>query len=190
MKRRFDEPAVTYGQMNLLFHIRNLWRQLVTWTRSYLVSQHANMGIADDVFNRLYRLPREFENVLQLILGFEASQAFVQSLSVQLALTKEIIDAYLAGNTDLINEKVPQLYRNAEERAELMASFVPLWEQAQIRNFLYAYHQYTLEQIVTLVSGDYARNIDIYDRLLQHADIMGSYFTEGLYHYLASGGIQ
>lgn len=66
-----------------------------------------------------------------------------------------------------------------------MTSIVPFWNKVQIRNFLFTYHQYTLEQIVTLLSGDYARNIDIYDRLLHHADNMGDYFAEGLFNYIA-----
>jgi hypothetical protein len=140
------------------------------------------------VFNRLYRIPREFGNILQLILGYEASQVFVQQLSVQLALTKEIMDAYMSGNTAVVNEKVQQLYQNADDRAERMASFVPFWDEVLIRSFLYTYHQYTLEQIVTLLSGDYQRNIDIYDRLLHHADDMGDYFTEGLYNYIVYSG--
>lgn len=185
MKHRIIEPAITYGQMNLLFQVRNLWRQLVTWTRAYLTNKQAGLNIAEETFNRLYETPREFGIILQMILGYETAQTFMQYLSVQLVLTKEIIDAYIAGNTDIINEKVQQLYQNADMRAELMASVVPYWNQTQIRNFLFTYHQYTLEQIVTLLSGDYARNIDIYDRLLHHADNMGDYFAEGLFNYIA-----
>lgn len=41
MKNRISEPTITFGQMNLLFQVRNLWRQLVTWTRAYLTNKHA-----------------------------------------------------------------------------------------------------------------------------------------------------
>lgn len=95
MLSRTNEPTITYGQMNLLFIIRNLWRQFATWTRSYLISRFSGLHIADEVFNRLY-----------------------------------------------------------------------------------TYHRYTLEEIFTLLTGEYSKNIDIYDRLLHHDDIIGDYFTE------------
>jgi len=75
---RYSEPTITYGQMNLIFHIRNLWREMATWTRSYLISRSTGMGSPEEVFNRLYRIPREFGNLLQLILGEQIAEQYVQ----------------------------------------------------------------------------------------------------------------
>ena len=166
---RFGEPTITYGQMNLIFHIRNLWREMATWTRAYLISRTTGMGSPEEVFNRLYRIPREFGNLLQLI---------------QLVLIREIIDAQIAGNADLVNEKVRQLYANAEERVKFITSANPFWDEAVVRNFIYTYHQYTLEEINAFLTGEFQLSIDIYDRLLQLSDSIGDYFAQGLFNYI------
>ena len=54
-----------------------------------------------------------------------------------------------------------------------MASVNPFWNEAVIRNLIYAYHQYTLQEIATLLKQEYEKNIDIFDILLHHADSMG-----------------
>lgn len=181
---RVGEPTVTYGQMNMIFRLRNLWREMSTWIRAYLISKFAGIGNTEDVFNRLYRIPMEFGSIVQLIFGAQAAEQYVQQLSQQLVLTREIIDAQMAGNTDLVNQKVMQLYQNAESRVDMIASINPFWDRTVIRSVLITYLQYTLDEITTLLTGEYERNIDIYDRLLHHSDFIGDYFAQGLFHYL------
>jgi hypothetical protein len=183
------EPTISLGQMNYLFKVRTLWREMATWTRAYLISRFAGQEIAEDVFQRLYRLPREFGDLMRLVYTDQIAEQYIQIISSQLVLTKEIIDAEIAGNTDLVNEKVRELYERTEGRSEFIASINPYWHEDDVRNLINTYHQYTLEEITTLLTGDYARNIDIYDRLLQHADLIGDYFVQGLYNYLAYGPI-
>lgn len=184
-KNRFNEPTVTYGQMNLLIRIRTLWREMATWTWAYLLNKAAETEIAEDVFNRLYKIPQEFGNTIRLVMGNQIAERYVQLLSLQIVLIREIIEAQMAGNIDLVNEKVRQLYQNAEDRTKFIASINPYWDETVVRNLIYTYHQYTLEEISTLLSGDYQKNIDIYDRLLHHTDSIGDYFAQGLFNYLA-----
>ncbi len=182
-----EEPLISLGQMNFLFQVRTLWREMATWTRAYLISRFAGQGIAEYVFQRLYRLPRNFGDLMKLVYDDLIAEQYVQIISSQLVLTKEIIDAQIAGNIELVNEKVRQLYDRTEERSKFIASINPYWLEEDVRSLINTYHRYTLEEITTLLTGDYERNIDIYDRLLQHSDSIGNYFVEGLYNYLAYG---
>lgn len=88
----------------------------------------------------------------------------------------------MAGNTELVSQKVMQLYQNAETRINYISSINPFWDSTVVRNVLTTYHQYTLEEITTLLTGEYVKNIDIYDRLLHHSDIIGEYFAQGLFN--------
>ncbi len=42
----------------------------------------------------------------------------------------------------------------------------------------------TIEEITAFFTGDYKREIDIFDRLLHHTDNMGDYFTQGIINYI------
>lgn len=184
-KNQFYEPTISYGQMNILFTVRNLWRDLATWSRAYMVNRSAGLEIADEVFNRLYRIPTEFGNLLQYFIGHDNAVRFVQLLSQQLVLARSLLDAQIEGNSNLANQLVQQLYQLADERAAFMTSINPFWDQTEIRNQIYTFIQYSIEEMGAIISKDYARDIKIYDRLLHHADRMGDYFTQGLFNYMS-----
>ena len=183
-KNRYEEPTLTYNQTNLLFHIRNLWRELATWTRAYMITKNANLEIADYVFERLYKVLSDFADALSMFLGNQTAEQFMKYLSVQLILTKELIDAQVAGNTVLVNEIFQQLFHNADERAKFMASVNPFWNESVIKSLIYNYHTYTLQEIRTLLTEEYQKNIDIFDIILKHTDNMGDYLTQGLFNYM------
>lgn len=183
-KNRFIEPTITQGQMNFLFTIRVLWRDLATWTRAYLVNRYAGLAITEDVFNRLYEIPQEFGNILQFIFGYDNAQRFVQYVSQQIVQIRSLIEAVIEGDVNSVNLLTQQMYQLADERARFMTSINPFWDLTETRNLIYTYLQLTIDQITTLLTGDYKRNIDIFDRLLHHTDNMGDYFSQGLLNYI------
>ncbi|MBR0599249.1 hypothetical protein [Sinanaerobacter chloroacetimidivorans] len=182
---RVSEPTITYGQMNLLFAIRNLWRDITTWSRAYMVNRSAGLEIANDVFNRLYETPQEFGNLLQYIVGYDNAVKFVQLLSQQIVLFRSLLEAEIEGDSNLIDQITQQLYQLADERAKFMAAINPFWDETETRNLIYTFYQYTMDEMIAILTKDYAKDIDIYDRLIHHADTMGDYFTEGLFNYIA-----
>lgn len=183
-KNRFHEPTVTYGQMNLLFTIRNLWRDIATWSRAYMVNRSAGLEIADEVFNRLYRIPQEFGNLLQYFIGYDNAVRFVQLLSQQMILSRSLLEAQIAGDPALANQIVQQMYQLTDERAAFMTSINPFWDETELRNQITTFIQYSIEEMNAILTKDYLKDIDIYDRLLHHADNMGDYFTQGLFNYM------
>lgn len=185
-ENKFNEPMITYGQMNLLFAIRNLWRDIATWSRAYMVSRMNNLKIAEEVFKRLYKIPQEFGNIMQYFIGYDNSVKFVQLLSQQIVLFRTLLDALIAGDANAVNQVVQQLYRLADERAAFMALINPFWNEIVMKNLIYTFYQYTFDEMTSFLSGNYAKDIEIYDRLLHHSDTMGDYFTQGLFNYITA----
>lgn len=181
---RLNPPMIPYGASNLLFSVRSLWRDIVTWGRANLVSRYAGLNSANDEFERLYQIPQEFGNIFQLIFGYDNAQRFVQFLSQQIISVRSLIEAQMAGDINLVNQQVQQLYQSADEWAAFMTSINPFWDLTETRNLIYTFIQLTIEEITAFLAGDYKRDIDIYDRLLHHTDNMGDYFTLGIYNYI------
>lgn len=182
-KNRLQENLLTYGQMNLIFQARNLWREFVVWSRVYLISRIAGIGISEDVFNRIYRIPIEFGDITRLIFGNQAAEVTVQQLSSTVILFRNLVEAMIAGNNDAASAIVQQLYKNADERAAYMASINPYWDEIQWKNLIYTFYNYSFQEIVSMLTSD-PKNIDLFDQFLLYADIMGDYFAQGLYNYL------
>ena len=96
-KNRSQENLITYGQMNIIFQARNLWRELVVWSRVYLISRFAGIGLAEDVYNRIYRIPLEFGNITRLIFGNQAADVTIQQLSHTITLFRRLVEAMITG---------------------------------------------------------------------------------------------
>ena len=160
-----------------------LWRDLVMWSRMYLISRIAGIGTAEDAFNRIYRVPTEFGNVIRLVFGDQAAETIIQQLSATVMLYKELVEAMVTGKGDAANTIAQQLYKSADERAAYMASINPFWDETQWRNLIYTFYTFSFQEIVSILNND-PKNVDLFDRFLSHADVMGDYFAQGLFQYI------
>jgi hypothetical protein len=181
---RRAEDLLSYGQMNLIFHARSLWREFAIWGRVYLISRIAGIGITDEVFDRLYRIPLEFGDLIKIIFGDQMAENIIQQLSYSVIVYRDLVEAIMAGDTGLANQKAKDLYQNADERAAYLASINPYWSEAEWKSLIYTFYSYSFDEIETLLTND-PKNIDVFDRFLQFTDVMGDYLSQGLFDYLA-----
>jgi hypothetical protein len=182
-----NEQTVTYGQMNLIFNTRILWRALATWTGAYILSRCSGMDNDDEILERLNKVPYEFENIFQLIFGDAAAQGYTQLLSEHVKLIKDLIDSQLSRNDDQAGEDIQKLFKNADDRAKFLSSVNPYWNETELKNLFFTYVSRTVDEITNCLTAEYKKMIDNFDRLLVHADTMGDYFSEGLFNYMSSG---
>lgn len=189
VKNRLQENLITFGQMNLIFQSRMLWRDLVTWSRIYLVSRMAGIGTLEDVYNRIYRIPLDFGNVFRLVFGDQAAEAIIQQLSYNVVLYRQLVEAMLAGDNETANSITRELYKNADERAKYLAAINPFWDETQWRNLIYTFYSYSFQEIVSILTND-PKNVDLFDRYLQFTDSMGDYFAQGLFDFITQNRTQ
>jgi hypothetical protein len=177
------QNAITYGQMNLIFQSRALWRDLVMWSRIYLDSRVAGIGPLEDVFNRIYRIPAEFGNIIRIVFGNQAAEVITQQLTSSVKLYRQLVEAMVTGDNAAANTIAQELYKNGDERAAYMASINPFWDETQWKNLLYTFYSYSFQEIVSILTND-PKSVNIFDRFLQYTDTMGDYFAQGLFQYL------
>jgi hypothetical protein len=178
-----QQNSITYGQMNLIFQSRALWRELVTWSRIYLDSRIAGIGTTEEVFNRIYRIPAEFGNVIRVVFGDRVAEIMIQQLTSSVILYRQLVEAMITGDHDAANKIAQQLYKEGDERAAYMASINPYWDEAQWKNLLYNFYAYSFQEIISILTND-PKNVDLFDRFLQYTDVMGDYFAQGLFDYM------
>ncbi|HYE67837.1 MAG TPA: hypothetical protein VEA58_04450 [Anaerovoracaceae bacterium] len=181
-----SDQCITIDQMNTIFNIRMFWFELATWTRSYMLSRYRGLGNTEAVFARLKQVPVDYTNTIKQIFGEEVAAGLLQELNTYLELLDEFITAQLEGDIDEIDRITKLLYENADKRAALISSVNPFWTFEEWRNRLYNNLRDTLNQSTTFLMGDYARNIDIYSRILDLAENTSSYFAQGLFQYFNS----
>ncbi|HYE69853.1 MAG TPA: hypothetical protein VEA58_14655 [Anaerovoracaceae bacterium] len=176
--------CVSFEQMKIIFTSRIFWRQLAIRMREYLNSRYLGIGNAEDIFIQLLNAPTEFSGMLKLLFGEDVSEKYNQLLTQYIMIIRELITAQLDGNREAINQNVKSLYQNGDIRAASLAPLNPIWNEAEWKKMIATFNNLTIEEANSIASGDYGRNIELYDNLTVQTNIMGDYFAHGLYHYL------
>ena len=184
-----NQQCFTYEQMNEIYSIRMFWFELVTWVRNFMLSRYSGSGDVNEVFNRLQQVPNDYVNSLKQIFGENpAIDELELELNTYIDLIDSLITAQMAGDTDGISRITQLLNRNADERAASVSKLIPYWTESEWRTRLYNNLRNTLETSTTFLTGDYARNLDIYSTLLDQAESASDFFADGLINYILQQG--
>jgi hypothetical protein len=178
------EKYITYGQMNLINDFRTLWRDLVIWLRSYQVSSVTGFSNIDSINRRLYHIPELFKERIQPFFGVEHSEKFAQLLLMYIVKFQILINAQIAADQQAANDATVDLYRFVGEAADCLASCNPYWSKSQWQYLLNHLTGMGIRQIIALLEKEYDKELDIRDRMLRHALILGDYMAKGVMHYL------
>lgn len=183
------DQCVTYQEMNQIYDIRMLWFEFVTWTRAYILSKMYGIGNENEVYARLKAVPVEYITKLQQISG-ENLDAYLQHLNTYIDLISALVTAQMEGNEQEVNKITQSLYQNADEGAAILAAINPFWDEEELRTRLYNLLSNTIDESTTLLTEDYAKNLDIFSNLLDQAENLSNYFAQGLFKFLNSQGLR
>ncbi|HVI40303.1 MAG TPA: hypothetical protein VM577_06560 [Anaerovoracaceae bacterium] len=186
MKNKFNEQCITPSQMNLIFNVRIFFRRFTTWIRAYIISRYVGVGTEEELFGRLYLESIDFGDIFHVVIGRETSNKFTQLLNQFTFGLRDLLTAHLAGNSAAVSENVNSLYKNADDLAAFLASVSPYFNEAEWKSMLKTYLQGTLEEANSFAAGDYKKDIEIFDRLMDLTNTMGYRFAQAIYDYLTS----
>jgi hypothetical protein len=178
-----ENQYITYGQMNLITDFNMLWLQLSTWTRLYMISVITGYGDPDAIFTRLYQIPRDFNTKLAVFFGPQTANEIYNLLAARMVVIRNLAYAFKANDSAAINESVSQLYQNADNISELLAKVNPYWTVNQWKNLFYDYQGLMITWMVNTASRS-PLNIDIWDRITDHALLLANYMSRGIMQYL------
>ena len=184
IRKLFNEQCITFSQMNLIYNSRFIWRALSTWTRAYLISRYLGIGTEESLFTRLYNESSKFGDMFSLVFGERFSENFTWLLNEYTVALRDLVSAQKEGNTDGVNKSLERLYKNAAERARLLAQANPFWDESTWRNIFETYLRFTIEMINSFITGDYSNDAEAYDRLTAFTNNIGDYFAQGIYEFL------
>lgn len=183
-----EPPVLTFGYLNMVKDFRYLMTQLAYLTRLYFASVFSEYGTAEAVANKLYSLPYTFLEKAELIFGTPLSEEFMNLLSMHVSFIQYLADALKTGNQDAANNATQQLYKNADDLAVQYARMNPFWDEIQWKTLLHSYVNLLIQNAVALASRDFEKEMDIFDRMLLTALMMGDYLADGFIQYITARG--
>lgn len=190
VKMQQEIPFITYGHLNIINDFRLLLTELAYLTRFYIVSVASGFGDAQAVADRLYSLPLKFKAKAELIFGVPLGEELVTLLSNHIINLQILVNALKNGDQATVDASAQRLYSNADLLAAYFSRINPSWNESQWRNLFYTYDRTVIEEAVAVMTGDFVKSLDIFDRLLLNALSMADYLASGFIQYLTfkSGG--
>jgi hypothetical protein len=173
--------------MSLIFTLRVFLRRLLIWTRAYIRSVYAGVGTPEELFGRLYLETSDFGDLILAFFGRRNANSYTQLLNQFTFGLRDLFTAQQQGNTGAVNENVNRLYQNISDRAAFLASINPYFNENEWKNMLSTYLQYILEEANAYASGDYNKDIELFDNLTALTSKMGDFFAQSLNDYITSG---
>lgn len=181
---RINERCVTYDQMNTIYRLRIFWFDIATWTREYLVSRASGIGSANEVYDRLKKIPVEYGILLKNYFDNNMVDQIIGIVYRYIDLIDDLISAYHAENIDETNRATRQLYQNVDEVTVQLSRMNPFLNQAEWRAILYGLIGSIIEMVVSFQAIQYPRNISIFNRLLDQSELIGDNFSRALFNYI------
>lgn len=160
--------------------MRKLWVQHVYWTRFFIISTAAELGDLDDVTKRLLQNPQDFAQVLTPFYGTKTANRFAELLTEHLMIAGDLVNAAKAGQTEKVDEIRRKWYTNADEIAAFLSRINPFWSEQKWRVLLYDHLQMTEKEAALRLSGEFAQDILIFERIEEEAMKMADYMAYGI----------
>lgn len=180
-----QQPLISYGEMNLRNDFKLLALEIAFLTRAYIVAVASGYGDAEAVAKKIYSMPLQYKERLQLIFGLQPAEEFLNLLSRFFVSVFTLVNALKNNDIPNVDASTTGMYKIADDMAAYFTKVNPFWNEIQWKNLLYTYANLTIQELVAFLSGDFEKDLDVHDRLVYLSLIMGDYIAEGILEYLA-----
>jgi hypothetical protein len=185
-KNQEDANFLTYGQLNLITSSRFNWAVLAAWTREYIHSVADGLPNVKEIGDRLYSVPVDFYNLVLPFIGRTNADRVLNLTSLRQITLMSLIHAMKNNDVETVNANTMRLYQLANELAAFLAQINPYWSQDTWRSLFYQNIRMNLDLATSYMSGDYGKDIALYDELLQHSSLLGDEMAAGMFRYLST----
>lgn len=155
---------------------RKLWIDHVLWTRSFIVSDLAELEDKDLVLERLLKNQDDIGNSIKPYYGEEAGNKLATLLREHIQLAGQVTDAAKSGNKADLEKYNKLWYENADKIADFLSSANPNYSNQTLKDMLHKHLEFVTNQVVARLSKDWNGDITAFDEgeehMIKFADIL------------------
>jgi hypothetical protein len=173
--------TLTYDDVVILLNIQRLWMELIEWIRYFFRSAFENLPDQSVVANQLFfKLPSEIGDEFKKHYSEAESKQFLNIISRMISGNWQLASAYRNNDKTAIELSTDQLYQIADELAKFIASVNKYLDKDKLKALLHEYVFLKIKEIPAFLSGDYAGELKIYEKIEDLAVRMANYWALGI----------
>lgn len=164
----------------LRMDIRQLWMDHTAWTRSFIVSNLANLEDKPVVLERLLRNQDDIGNSIKPYYGEEAGNKLAVLLREHIEFGGKVVEALKTGNTADLQQYNTEWYKNADEIADFLSSINPKLPKKELHDMMHEHLQFVTELVTARLNKDWAGEISNHDHEEEHTIRFADTLTDAI----------
>lgn len=178
--RRNSYKNISKAKLELSNAMRNVWEQHVMWTRMAIISTVLNLADADLVAERLLKNAPDMGRIFAPYYGDNVAAEISRLIKEHLVIASQLVVAAKNGDNDAAKIAEQKWYENADEIAEYLSSINPYYDKEAFKKMLHEHLALTKQEAVDIISADYKKSIETYDKIEKQALMMADALTNGI----------
>jgi len=165
---------------DLKFNEKRLWIDHVLWTRSFTVSDLANLPDKEVVLQRLLKNQDDIGNSIKPYYGEGAGNKLAKLLREHIEIAGQVVGAAKANNKADLDKYNKLWYANADEMAKFLASANPNWSESELKNMLHKHLELLTSQVVARLNKDWKADVIAFDKGEDHMIMFADVLANGI----------
>lgn len=180
-KIRIVEMGKCRKRLKVSNKMRKLWNDHVFWTRNYIISAAGELGDINDVLERLMFNQDEIGMFFAKFYGENIGLEISNVLKEHIQGAGNIIDSVKKDNKEDTELFIKQWYENANLIADYLYKLNSNnWDKIVLREAMKKHLDDTLNEAVHRLNKEYSLDIQDYDNIVNHINIMADVFSQGI----------
>jgi hypothetical protein len=166
--------------VKLLMDLRKLWEDHITWTRVYIIDELAGLPDTMAAVGRLMRNQEDIGAAIKPFYGQNAGNKLTGLLKEHIQLASEVVKAAKAGDNGRVAAEQKRWSTSADDIAAFLSDANPMWRRQEVRDMLQKHLDFTTQETVARLHGDWAADIRASDDNHVHMLMFSDMLADGI----------
>ncbi|MCM3723422.1 hypothetical protein M3166_15500 [Solibacillus isronensis] len=159
---------------------RLLWMEHVNWTRMTIISIVFQLPDLPFVQKRLLQNATDLGNCLRPFYGDQIADYYAKLIQAHLVIAAELVTAAVKGDTNTVNAKEKEWYKNADDIVLFLSNLNPYLYKDALQEMFYKHLELTKKEAVTMIQKDYQTDIELFDEIEAEALAMSDMIASAI----------
>ena len=159
---------------------RLLWMEHVNWTRMTIISIVFQLPDLPFVQKRLLQNATDLGNCLRPFYGDQNADYYAKLIQDHLVIAAELVTAAVKGDTNIVNTKEKEWYKNADDIVLFLSNINPYLSKDALQEMFYKHLELTKKEAVTMIQKDYQTDIEVFDKIEAEALAMSDMIASAI----------